>query len=230
MRGEGHMCNREGWVRAQYETWLAGHTPVALYVRWYLRHGGARYAPQLFSAMGDERFSRVLDVGCATGFYLKWAFDRGHGHSLLAGVDLSPVMLSEAAARLRPARDAGVDVRLHEASATALPFADDSFDALICNGVARYLDDEMLSLFLREAARVLRGGGRVAVADFGRPVALQSVILPPGRLGIPMDYLRQADRLCELLLGHGFQDVAAVSLKRIRRIPMTYEGAVGTGS
>lgn len=222
------MGNREERIRAQYETWLAGYTPVALYVRWYLRHGGARYAQQLFAAMGDERASRVLDVGCATGFYLKWAFEQGYGCRVLAGVDLSPVMLSEAAARLRPAREAGVDVRLHEASAAALPFADDSFDALICNGVVKYLDDEMLSSFLAETARVLRSGGRVAVADFGRSMALQSIIMPPGRLGIPMDHLRQADRLCELLLDHGFEDVAPVSLKRTRRIAMTYEGAVAT--
>lgn len=224
------MRSREQATRAQYETWLAGHTPVALYVRWYLRHGGARYAPQLFSAMGDERFPRVLDVGCATGFYLKWAFDHGHGQRLLAGVDLSPVMLAEAAARLRPASEAGVDVRLHEASVTALPFDGDSFDALICNGVAKYLDDDMFSALLCEAARVLRRGGRVAVADFGRPVARQSVIMPPGRLGIPIEHLRQADRLGELLHDHGFEDVATVSLKRLRRIPMTYEGVVGTRS
>jgi len=222
------MGNREERVHTQYETWLAGFTPVALYVRWYLRHGGARYADPLFAAMGDERFPRVLDVGCATGVYLKWAFDHGHGSRLLAGVDLSPVMLSEAAARLRPAREAGVDVRLHEASATMLPFSDDSFDALMCNGVAKYLDDEMFSSFLLEAARVLRSGGRLAVADFDRPVALQSAIMPPGRLGIPVDYLRPAHKLCQALVDHGFEDVAAVSLKRVRQIPLTYAGAVAT--
>jgi len=222
--------SREERVHAQYETWLAGYTPVALYVRWYLRHGGARYAAPLFVALGDERFPRVLDVGCATGFYLKWAFDHGHGSRLLAGVDLSPVLLAEAAARLRPAREAGVDVLLHEASATDLPFPDDSFDALICNGVIKYLDDEMLSSFLNEAARVLRGGGRLAVADFDQPVALQSAVMPPGWLGIPTDYLRSADALCQALIDHGFKDAAPISLNRVRQIPFTYAGAVGTRS
>lgn len=221
------MDDREEHVRTQYESWLAGRTPVALYVRWYLRHGGARYAPPLFAALGSERFARVLDVGCATGVYLSWAFDHGYGQRLLAGVDLSPVMLSEATARLRPARDAGVDVRLRVASATALPFPDDSFDALICNGVAKYLDDEMLATFLTEAARVLRSGGRLAVADFGRPVALQSVIMPPSRFGIPVNHLRQAHTLCEALVDRGFEDVAPVRMRRLLRIPLSYEGAVG---
>jgi len=222
------MVTREKRIQAQYEAWLAGHTPVSLYVRWYLRHGGARYAAPLFAAMGDERFPRVLDVGCATGFYLKWAFDHGHGSGLLAGVDLSPVMLLEAAARLGSARETGADVRLHEGSATDLPFPDDSFDALICNGVVKYLDDAMFASFIHEAARVLRSGGRVAVADFDRPVALQSAIMPPGRLGIPVDHLRSADTLCQALSGHGFVDVAPVSLKRVLQVPLTYAGAVAT--
>ena len=224
------MGSREERVRAQYEAWLAGHTPVALYVRWYLRHGGARYAGPLFAAMGDERYPRVLDVGCATGLYLRWAFDRGHGSHLLAGVDLSPVMLSEAESRLRSARAAGGEVQLREASATALPFPDDSFDAVICNGVVKYLDDEMLSAFLLEAARVLRSGGRVAVADFDQPVALQSAIMPPERLGIPVDHLRSAAILCQALIAHGFEDVAPVTLKRVRQVPLTYAGVVATRS
>ena len=224
------MGNREECVHTQYETWLAGHTPVALYVRWYLRHGGARYAGPLFAAIGDEHCPRVLDVGCATGFYLKWAYDHGHGSRLLAGVDLSPVMLSEAEARLRSARDAGVEVQLCEASATALPFPDDSFDALICNGVVKYLDDEMLSAFLLEAARVLRSGGRIAVADFDQRVALQSAIMPPDRLGIPVDNLRSAATLRQALIVHGFEDVAPVTLKRVRQVPLTYAGAVATRS
>ena len=35
--------------------------------------------------MGDTRFPRVLDVGCATGVYLKWAFDHDQ--------DVAPVSL-----------------------------------------------------------------------------------------------------------------------------------------
>lgn len=224
------MGSREEQVRAQYEAWLVGYSPVSLYVRWYLRHGGARYALPLFAAMGDERFPRVLDVGCATGQYLKWAFDHGHGSRLLAGVDLSPVMLAEAAARLHSARDAGVGVQLHEAPATALPFPADSFDALICNGVVKYLDDEMFSSFLHEAARVLRKGGTVAVADFDQLVAPQSVIMPPARLGIPIDHLRSPHTLCQMLVDHGFQGARPVSLKRVHQIPLTYAGAVATRS
>jgi len=221
------MSDREGQVRTQYEAWLIGRSPVALYVRWYLRYGGAPYAEPLFAAMGDGCFPCVLDVGCATGFNLEWAFTHGHGHRLLAGVDLSPVMLSEADVRLRPAVEDGVGVRLVEASATALPFPDDFFDALICNGVVKYLDDEMFSAFLGEASRVLRSGGRLAVADFDRPVAVQSALMPPRLLGIPVDHLRSAHALCQAMANNGFRDAAPVRLKRVLQVPLTYAGAVG---
>ncbi|MDZ4170089.1 MAG: class I SAM-dependent methyltransferase [Coriobacteriia bacterium] len=214
-------------MREQYERWLRGWTPVSLYVRWYLRHGGARYAPPLFAAMRRVELPRVLDVGCATGFYLLWAFEHGLGAEILAGIDVSPQLLSEAARRLEDATRAGANVELLEASATALPFADGSFDAVLCNGVVKYLDDAALSEFLREARRVLAPGGCIAVADFGRPIAIQTTLFPPKRFGIPTDHLRTADELRSALTGHGFVGVRDVPLKRLRRIPLTYEGAVG---
>jgi len=221
------VTDREAHVRSQYEGWLSSRSPIALYVRWYLRHGGPRYAKDLFEAMGPSALPRVLDVGCATGFYLLWAFEQGWGNAMLAGLDLSPVMLEEAAARLEPARRAGGEVRLVDGSATALPFPDCTFDALLCNGVAKYLDDEMLAAFLGEAWRVLATGGRLAIADFGRAVPWQAAITPPRRFGIPTDHLRTEQRFCDALAERGFSRVRGVPLARLRRIPLTYEGAVG---
>ena len=221
------MTDHEARVRSQYEMWLSSRSPIALYVRWYLRHGGPRYAEDLFGAMGSSAIDRVLDVGCATGFYLEWAFEHGHGTVRLAGLDLSPLLLEEAAARLEEARRAGVDVRLVQGSATALPFPDGTFDALLCNGVAKYLDDEMLGAFLGEAWRVLATGGGLAIADFGRTVPVQAAITSPRRLGIPTEHLRTDRQFCNVLTERGFSSVRGVPLKRLRRIPLTYEGAVG---
>lgn len=221
------MTDHEGRVRSQYEDWLSGWSPVALYVRWYLRHGGARYAEDLFEAMGPPPIARVLDVGCATGFYLLWAYEHGYGKETLAGLDLCPGMLGEAASRLDPARRSGVEILLAEGSATELPFPDGTFDALLCNGVAKYLDDEMLGGFLGEAKRVLVSGGRLAIADFGRAVPAQAAIISPRRLGIPTNHLRTEQQLCDALTERGFSSVRGVPLKRLRRIPLTYEGAVG---
>lgn len=219
---------QEEQVRAQYDRWLGGWTPVALYVRWYLRYGGAHYATDLFSALGTARFARVLDVGCATGPYLVWAWRNGHGRALLAGVDINPHLLDEARRRLEPARNEGATVALREASATALPFPDESFDAVICSGVVKYLDDAGLDALLSEVARVLAPEGRFAVAEFGRLVAEQARFLRPQRLGIPVDHLRTERDLRVALERIGYTEVSGIQLERLRRLPLTYEGAVGT--
>ncbi len=229
MRAENsEVGSSESRVRAQYEEWLSRWTPVSLYVRWYLRHGGPRFAAPLFEAMGAGPFPRLLDVGCAAGVYLRWAFEQGHGSVELAGIDITPALLAEAADRLEPARAAGACVVLHEASAVSLPFTEASFDALICNGVVKYLDETMLDAFLAEALRVLAPGGRIALADFGRAVPVQSSLVSPARLGIPVEHLRTETELCESLRRRGFSAVSGVTLTRLRRIPLTYEGAVAT--
>jgi SAM-dependent methyltransferase len=66
------------------------------------------------------------------------------------------------------ARFAGVErVELIEGQAEQLPFADASFDALTFTYLLRYVDD--LAATMRELARVVRPGGRVASLEFGVP-------------------------------------------------------------
>jgi len=91
--------------------------------------------------------ARLLDLGCGTGHHLRWA--RGRGYET-AGTDGSAAMLAEAR-RLNP------PVELHLATADRLPFANASFDAVLCIEVIRYLPD--IDPCLREMGRVLKPGG-----------------------------------------------------------------------
>lgn len=104
-------------------------------------------APQ--RAIADGR-RRVLEIGCGTGRLLA-AIDAAHR----VGIDVSKGLLR--VARTRGLAVAGAD-------AHALPFGDASFDAVVGgNGVFRYLD---YGRALRECARVLRPGGRLAVHQY----------------------------------------------------------------
>jgi len=102
----------------------------------------------------------VLDVGCGAGEVCVELAARVEASGRVAGVDLSDAMIN--AAR-RAASEAGVDVDLRVASATALPFADGTFDAVRAERVFQHLDRPNEAL--AEMLRVTRPGGRVMVID-----------------------------------------------------------------
>jgi ubiquinone/menaquinone biosynthesis C-methylase UbiE len=104
--------------------------------------------------------SRILDVGCGDGSFLRRLVSWGAEPNLLAGVDLLEDRVA-AARRIEPC----LDVR--QADATALPFEDASFDLVAqLTVLTSILDGEMRREVAREMARVLRPGGVVVSYDF----------------------------------------------------------------
>ena len=99
----------------------------------------------------------VLDVACGTGFATRGAALVVGETGRVAGVDINPAMLE--AARVG-ARKLQLGITWHEASADTLPFADDHFDAVICQQGLQFFPDTVVAL--RELVRVTRPGGRVA--------------------------------------------------------------------
>ena len=100
----------------------------------------------------------VLDVATGTGLVAEQLL--AHGHRV-TGLDQSPDMLAIARRRF------GDRVELVQASATALPFPDASFDHLTFTYLLRYVDDPGATL--AELARVVRPGGTVANLEFCLP-------------------------------------------------------------
>lgn len=154
------------------------------------RDGRSRYHDLLDDleielALPYVRDHEVLEVGCGTGLILR----RLQQHASRAvGVDLSPGMLERARAR-------GLEVR--EGSATALPFADASFDVAVSFKTLAHVPD--LPRALAEMARVVRPGG-VLIAELYNPNSVRRWAkewLPAGRVaeGTERDvYVRFDDR------------------------------------
>lgn len=103
---------------------------------------------------------RVLEIGCGTGLLMMRLADHDGD---VVGVDLSPGMLEHALAR-------GLEV--HEASATALPFDDESFDLAYSFKVLPHVKD--IEGALAECGRVLKPGG-TAILEFYNPTSIRGL-------------------------------------------------------
>jgi demethylmenaquinone methyltransferase/2-methoxy-6-polyprenyl-1,4-benzoquinol methylase len=106
----------------------------------------------------------VLDVACGTAA-VSMELVRRYGCRVV-GVDQSAEMLAAGRERI-DAAGLGERIDLEKGRAEHLPFEDASFEALTFTYLLRYVDDPAATM--KELARVVRPGGRIAMLDFFVP-------------------------------------------------------------
>lgn len=118
------------------------------------------------SRAGIDGSSRVLDLGCGNGTTAMW-LSESRGCQVL-GVDLSAVRVNNAKRALESASaDLLARVRFERASATRLPFEDNSFTHVWSQATIYHVHDKGAAL--REAYRVLAPGGLFMFDDLLKP-------------------------------------------------------------
>lgn len=150
------------------------------------------YDPLLRATLREEEFKtalvrqaalapgqRVLDLGAGTGT-LTLLLKRAEPQAEVVGVDGDPAVLVRARAK---AADAGLPIAFTEGMAHALPYPEASFDRVVTSLVLHHLTSGDKRRALREVWRVLRPGGELHVADWGKA---QNVLMRALFLGVQL--------------------------------------------
>lgn len=127
------------------------------------RHWWYRGMRAISAALLGDRLvrpgQRVLDAGCGTGGFLRWALDRG-SFAYVAGVDIGSAAIELARERLP-----GIDLRTSPLK--SLSFEDCSFDLVVTNDVLQHVPHAEVDVSLRELRRVLEPGGTLLLRTNG---------------------------------------------------------------
>jgi ubiquinone/menaquinone biosynthesis C-methylase UbiE len=107
----------------------------------------------------------VLDLGCGTGT-LAVLVKRRQPAAEVTGLDADPEVLERGR---RKAAEAGVEIRFDRGFANELPYPDRRFDLVLSSLFFHHLGPDLKRRSAAEIARVLRPGGELHVADWGRP-------------------------------------------------------------
>ena len=133
-------------------------------------------------AVGDVPLDGdVLELGPGYGITTRWLADHG---GRLTAVEVDPTL----AADLRKKFDG--EVNIHDGDATALPFADKSFDAVVCFTMLHHVPSpEQQNQLFAEAMRVLRPGGVFAGSDSRLSLRFRIIHIGDTMIPVPPDTL-----------------------------------------
>jgi len=120
----------------------SGGNAAERYESYFVPAIGAPIADDFIAVAAPRESERVLDVACGTGVVARLASRSVGSAGAVAGLDVNPDMLAVARKTTPP----GTSVDWYEASADAMPFPDESFDAVLCQMGLQFMSDREASL------------------------------------------------------------------------------------
>lgn len=164
---------------------------IRLYGDRFDEHDAERIAAMLRPSV--EPGGRILDVGGGSGQLAHLLADQLDAHVTV--LDPTPQMLDHVK------RDERVEPV--SGSAEAIPFDDDTFDALVVSDAFHHFSDQ--SVAAREFARVVRHNGLVLVLDLDPDSApMRFVVIGERLLGEPASFMTPR-QMCAFMARHGLE-------------------------
>ena len=204
----------------QYQ--LAGNAPQ-LYERETVHTLARPLAELMFAYISLQAGDRVLDAACGTGIVTRVAVQRYGDLGHVVGVDLNAGILEVARAN---ASATPVPIEWRHGDVCALPFADASFEVVLCQQGLQFVPDPGAAL--REMRRVLVPVGRLAFTVFSEIPAYYAALANALARHVSADAatsclsritLREATTLRQLVEDAGFSAIEMRVLEVMRRMP-----------
>ncbi len=157
---------------------------------------------------------RILDLGCGTGIVARMLRERLGAAAQITGVDVSAPMIAKA-------REVAPELDWREGNAMQLPFADRSFDLVLCQQMLQFVPDPQVAL--SEIRRILVPGGRLIASTWKargeQPLFEALGVVAERHLGACNDkrWSLDGDRLGELVRAAGFTGVALTTHSLVDR-------------
>ncbi len=180
-----------------------------------------------------------LDAGCGGGRFLVALSRLGAGK--VTGIDISDDAIAAANNRLETRGFSGI-AHAEKGSVLSLPFADNTFDYVVCSGVIHHTPDPQRAY--QELVRVVKPGGRIFLSvygiggffwminDLGRLIGKvipfkamdaiwKAIGVPPNKrynyldnLYVPFCYRYREDQIRSWLMAEGFHKIRRVKFER----------------
>lgn len=195
------MIEQAGYIHAlRFQRLNQVYDPL---LRYFLREN--TFKRRLIQQAHIQPGQWVLDVGCGTGT-LTLLIKQRHPDSDVIGMDGDPAILAQARVKALVAR---ANLTFTQGLAFALPYSDNSFDRVLSSLVFHHLTREHKRRAMAEIYRVLRPGGEVHIADWGKPhnAVMRAAFLSVQMLdGFATTQDSVTGELIGLLADAGFQD------------------------
>lgn len=144
--------------------WQISGSWVEIYEHIFVPAMVEEWPPRVVALTGIQAGDHVLDVACGTGVLTRYVAKLVGVNGRVVGLDVSSDMLSVARTISLDSSAAG-SIEWREGDVCAIPFADETFDVVFCTFALMFFPDRVAAL--QEMRRVLKPGGRMALAVWG---------------------------------------------------------------